>query len=369
MLIFSIIKIIISMKRACWVKATSVTFCGSFEELVKTLRKAARTNDRLKVINIFPETGRNQSITGDLDSLGEYCKNPGRRRELLKQGKVRIIIPFFENKIPDLEEILNALYPNTGQEAIECLRKSFDKLKSELREIRRRVHISRLPDYESLRAQFDTAIDGFNTSLQPSCERWQITPENFGPYRLAPSKPVKILGHSRPIRPRPARREWEFKFPLTIAEVEKLINFAETWGKRFRNKPKVGRPPKPFNVLLFYVVNALTKRCLTPKREYIIKDGKFRVRKNWQLVCAAILWLYVLYDIPEVGSFIKSHKDEEAGAALKKFVSWAKREYSHFRESGKGQGKYGPAFPDGSGLLNFPAVYLKEDDTLSGQLL
>jgi hypothetical protein len=384
-------------------KATSVTFRGSLGELVSTLREAARTRNRWEVIKIFPETGRNRSITGDIDSLGEYCKNPARRMDLLKKGRVRMIIPFFDKKMSDLEKFYFALY-SESQEDIGEAKRSFRKLNSNLREIRRRVHVSRSTENVFCQEDFVLAVKDFNTSLPPSFTRWQITAANFGLQRHPPSKPVRIIGHSRPIRLRPAPREWEFTFPPTVKEIDKLINFAGTWARRLRNRPKTGRPPKPFNALLFYVVNAFIERVIVWKRVdddgrgewrpivrmrslgasnvirpprhandwkrgYIERDGKFRIRKNWQLVCAALLWLHVLYDIHEMRAFIQDHKDEEAGVALRKFVSWAKREYSHFRESGKGRGKFGPAFADGSERLNIPLVYLREDGSLSGWLV
>jgi len=346
-------------------KATSVTFCGSLRELVLSLRKVVPIENRWEVIKIFPETGRYRSITGDIDSMGDYCKNPVRRMALLKQGKVRIIIPFFDKDIPKIEITFFALY-SEGQEDIAKAEASFRRFNSELREIRRRLHVSRSAENVFCQEDLARAVVNFNTSLPPSFAGWKISSECYRP-RTRPSKRVTICGHT--FRPQPVPTEWEFTFPLTILEIDNLINYAETWAKRLRSRPKRGRPPKPFNALLFHVVNAFTQRCFTAKREYIMKDGKFRVRKNWQLVIASLLWLHVLYDIPEMRAFIKTHDNEEARAALKQFVSWAKREYSHFRESGKGRGKLGPAFADGSEWLNIPWVYLREDGSLSGRLI
>jgi len=349
-------------------KATFVTFRGSLGELLSSLRKIVPIENRWEMMKIFPESGRYRSITGDIDSMGEYCKNPARRIDLLKKGRVRLIIPFFDKKIPDLEKIFFALY-SEGQEEVTKSEVSFKRLNGELREIRRRLHVSHSAENVFCQEDLARAVENFNAFLPPSFTKWQITAANFGPRRLPPSKPVRILGHSRPIRLRPASREWEFTFPLTILEIDKLINYAETWAKRLLNRPKTGRPPKPFNALLFHVVNEFTQRVFTRRREYIIKDGKFRVRKNWQLVCAALLWLHVLYDIPKLRAFIRAHENEEACAALQKLVSWAKREYSHFRASGKGSGKFGPSFADGSEWLNIRRVYLREDGSLSGRLL
>jgi hypothetical protein len=331
---------------------------------------------RREVERIFPETGRGITLqignypTGhvDFEAWDEWKKFPDRRRGLIESGRVRIVWTFFDKKMPDLEKIFFALY-SEGQEDIAKTKGFFRKLNSKLLEIHRRVRVSRSTENVFCQRDLALAVENFNASLPPSFTRWQITAVNFGSRRLPPSKPARILGHSRPIRPRPAPGEWEFTFPVTILEIDKLINFAETWAKRLRSRPITGRPPKPFNALLFHVVNAFTQRCFTAKREYIMKDDKFRVRKNWQLVIASLLWLHVLYDIPEMRAFIKTHENEEARTALKQFVSWAKREYSHFRESGKGRGKFGPAFADGSEWLNIPWVYLREDGSLSGRLL
>jgi len=367
--------------------ATSVTFCGSLGELVSSLRVAARTGIRREVQKIFPETARGISIHirntaegyVDFEAYNEWRKFPERRQELLQQGRISVVWPFFDNKTLELEKTMCALYspdPKAVEKAEGCFGaflsrpdRCVDPEDYGLKEIRQYFNSSCCDENEVDIAnnRIARAVERFNKSLPPAFEKWRITHENFRsrPSRL--SKPVTIAG--RTFRPRPAPREWEFTFPLTIQEIDKLINFAETWANRLKNRPKTGRPPRPFNALLFHVVNAFTQRCFTAKREYIMKDGKFRVRKNWQLVIASLLWLHVLYDIPEIRAFIKTHENEEARAALKKLVSWAKSEYSHFRESGKGRGKFGLAFADGSEWLNIPWVYLREDGSLSGRLL
>ena len=367
--------------------ATSVTFCGSLGELVSSLRVAARTGIRREVQKIFPETARGISIHirntaegyVDFEAYNEWRKFPERKQELLRQGRIRVVWPFFDNKIPELEKTMCALYSpdrNAVAKAKECFGaflsrpdRCVDPEDYGLKEIRQYFNSSCCDENEVDIANNRIArgVERFNKSLPPAFEKWKITPENFRPRPSRLSKPATIAG--RTFRPRPVPREWEFAFPLTILEINKLINYAETWAARLKNRPKSGRPPRPFNALIFHVVNCFTFRALDAKRQYIRKDQLFKVRKNWQLIAAAFLWLHVLYDIPEMRAFIKTHENEEARAALKQFVSWAKREYSHFRESGKGRGKFGPAFADGSEWLNIPWVYLREDCSLSGRLI
>ena len=337
----------------------SVTFSGSLGEFVRELRGTACLKNRWALIRIFPDVEYGSSVSGDFESLAQYYKSPECLFEFVRKGLIRINLPFFDSKIPDLEKVLCALYPeNPG--AVDILRQSFNILYGELRKCRQYFNLSRRGEGEReiTNEDIDRAVIAFNDSLPTSSKQWKIPLENSDASCS------------------PEERNWKitFPWPLEIRGFSKnqdtigLIDYAERWKNYLRNRPKSGRPPKPFNVLLFHVVNAFTFRVLDAKRNYIEKGKMLRVRKNWQLVCAALFWLHANKEIPEMKKFIHDHEDEEAGAALKKFVAWAKREYSHFRESGKGQGKFGFYFPRGEAYLGIPLVYVTEK-TLEGRLV
>jgi hypothetical protein len=331
-------------------KANSVTFCGSLGELVASLRKAAHlgAGSRREVGKIFPETGRVIISGTSPESVREWKRRPDLRRALIESGRVRFFWLFFDAHIPELEGVLDALYPDAGPGLTISIEKCFRILSSSLREIRRRLRVSRSPENEYCREDFDKALLNFNDSLPPAFARWKIIEGNFGAST-------------------PAVEQRKFRFSLSIREVDKLIGEAEMMAAILHNRPmRRGRPPKPFNALLFHVVNTFTERCYTAKGNCVMIDGKIRVRKNWQLICAALLWLHVLYDVPEMRAFIRAHESEEAGAALSKFVSWAKKEYSHFQETGKGWGKLEFAHPGGLENLDIPLIYLNDEGEIRG---
>jgi hypothetical protein len=131
---------------------------------------------------------------------------------------------------------------------------------------------------------------------------------------------------------------------------------------------KKGRPAKRFSLLVFHIVNQFTRRAFTAKREYIMRDGKFRVRKNWQLICAALLWIHVREGIPEMKAFIKEHEADDANTALRILTAQIKKEYSNLRRTGKGSGKFAGAFPDGSNYLDVFRVYADDNGSFRGRL-
>jgi hypothetical protein len=338
----------------------SVTFSGSLGELVRELRDAARAKNRWALVKIFPDVKRGRSISGDFESLGQYYKDPRRLPEFLRKGLIRINLPFFDSKIPELEKVLCAFYPQNPAE-VDDLRRSFSELYSALRKARQYFglsqHAKKKSDRNSAKENFNDQIDQdlkkFNDSLSMKFEKWKIPVENLDA-SLSPEE-----------------RKWKISlpWPLKIEGVSALIDYAEKWKNYLRNRPKSGRPPKSFNAFLFHAVNAFTYRVFDAKGNYVRKGEMYRVRKNWQLVFAALLWLHVNEEIPEMRKFIREHENEMADVTLKKFAVWAKREYSHFRESDKGQGKFGPPMArDGTNYLGIPFVYVT-DKALAGRLV
>jgi hypothetical protein len=338
----------------------SVTFDDSLKELVRKLRDAARANNRWALIKIFPDVERGRSVSGDFESLGQYYKDPARLPEFVRKGLIRINLPFFDSKIPELEKVLCALYPqNPGD--VNNLKQSFSAFYGELQRIRQYFGLSqrakKKSDRNSAKEEFNEdinqAVKDFNNSLRKPFEKWKIPVENSD---------TSISSE---------KRKWKISlpWPLKIEGVSALIDYAEKWKNYLRNRPKSGRPPKPFNAFLFHAVNAFTYRVFDAKGNYVRKGEMYRVRKNWQLVFAALLWLHVNEEIPEMRKFIREHENETADATLKKFAVWAKREYSHFRESDKGQGKFGPPMArDGTNYLGIPFVYVT-DKALAGRLV
>lgn len=144
---------------------------------------------------------------------------------------------------------------------------------------------------------------------------------------------------------------------MRIEKINELINYSKTWLDRTKGGPKFGRPPKPFNMLIFHVVNQFTKRSFDAKKNPIMKNGKYRVRKNWHLICLALLMLNEYSWIPEIKAFIETHSTEEVSAALKKLTAVVKNKYQNFRRSGKGNGKFASAFEDGSEFLDVRVIY------------
>jgi len=299
----------------------------TFSQLVSTLRKATNERDLRPWMKIFPNTKYGRSISstsGGLDeNLLEYNKDPKRLPELIRQGKIKINLPFFDRDISRLlKEVFEPCYP---QDDIGKIDEPFRRFETELKKAKQYFGLSRKTqgEIEIANDRIARAVENFNISLPPGLEKWKAS-------------------------------------SMTIEEISELIDYAKINKNRFRSRPGNGRPPKLFNVLLFHVVNQFIQCCYAKNRELIEKDGRIKVRKNWQLICAALLWLHVNYDIPEMRTFIKEHENEDAAIALKKLKIKFKREYQAFKRSGKGTGKFQKPFEDGSEYLGFPFVYRTE---------
>jgi len=293
----------------------------TFKEFLRTIREAARRGDFYKLIEFFPETDR-WTISG---ALQEWYENPASREQLVEEGRVIIKSHFFHINIPNLIDIYESLYEN--EEIIDAAEKAFSWLCPQLKEIRRRMKIAKF-GAQAVREDFENVVKKFNSML---------------PEKIRPSLSIKLTNDFP--KSLKAKFLW-FDSDFTLEWLNKWIDWADFYLMAFRKRPKRGRPVKPFNALLFHTVNEFTYFKRNPKtKELIQKDGKIRLVKNWRLVFAALICLHVLYDLPEMRPFIKANEKKDLETAIKNFISWAKREYSHFRASNKGRAKWGLNFP------------------------
>jgi hypothetical protein len=301
------------------------TFEGSLGKLVHDLRESGLKRNASAVIKYFPETGLNRTISCDsFKSFCRYNEHPDLRKKLLNKGRIRLNVPFFNRDILGLvREVYNPLF-FVDKSEVKKAKKALEQLYRALKKIQQDYNQPQLEEGERNWASEDivSAVNDFNKSLPPEFEKWKCDP----------------LRHD-------------------IEKINELIKYSKMWLDRMKDGRKVGQPPRIFNMLIFHVVNRFTKRSFDTKKNPIMKDGKYRVCKNWHLICVALLWLHVNYEIPEIKAFIKTHGTEEASIALKKLTVIVKKKYQNFRRSGKGNGKFAGAFEDGSEFLGVRIDY------------
>jgi hypothetical protein len=305
-------------------KSNLTTFQGSLGDLVHALREAASTKNRAEAIKIFPQTDQ-------IKTLG---------------GRVWETIPFFEKHLPELmREVYQPLYPTDSIE-VEESKKALEQFYRSLGKIKQYYKLSRRKEGEKAIANENIA-GAFNKLHSSHAKRF----ENW------------ISGGQSP----------------DIERIDDLIIRTKSWLGMLSGSKKRGRPSNRFNILVFHVVKRFTFRCFRwwwerkdgkykIQRDYIMRDGKFRVRKNWQLICATLLWIHVHEGIPEMKTFIKEHEDDDAAAALRSLTVQIKKEYSNLRRTGKGSGKFAGAFPDGSQYLDVLRVYADDNGSFRGRL-
>lgn len=296
-----------------------VNFKGTFGELAATIRKKPA-----RLSEIFPDTDR-------------------------------LYPSFFYEQIPELQKELNNLYPDLPFDDEKEL-KNFSKLLRELSGGLRSISsIIKNPTTQESRTGM-----GFQSNLNKEIQK-KVADFNEALMGYDFFKCYEIKRDNKKIA-------WfDFNFPLTISELEKLILYADfiyesatgyvRKGRRYVYV-KHGPPPKPFNVLIFYVVTRFTQFVFDKKGNRVERDGKICQKKNWQLIIAALLWLHILERIPEIDSFIKDHKDMEANEAIKKLKRLIERQYRHFRASGKGRGKWGSWFQTEDDILTYRPGWL-----------
>ncbi|MCX6575325.1 MAG: hypothetical protein NTV82_02905, partial [Candidatus Aminicenantes bacterium] len=244
---------------------------------------AVQSGNRSEVEKIFPETRRWGMSFNSLEADREWRYFPRRRAGLIRRGKAKKIVFFFDKDIPWL--VKNIVEPIYSDEAdIEKIKESFGRLNDKLKKIRQYFIVSHRneEDIKGANNKIAQALQVFNGSI----------------LREIPS-----------LNPLPN---------FTIEKIDEFIFFHSNWAEKTRiiTSPVFGRPPKTFSIIIFHVVNRFSERAFDKNGEPIMKDGEHKIRRNWRLICAALLWLHVQYGIPEIKSFIENHKKEEAIAAL-----------------------------------------------------
>jgi len=225
---------------------------------------------------------------------------------------------FFDWMIPDLKKICGVLYPENPDE-IPKLRESFKKLNSELRKIRQ---------YHNLSQKQESDISDYCDQIE---------------------RCVKDFAESWP--------RWSIAISRTIENLPVLIEYSKKWIARLKGFSKIGAPLKRFNVLVFHVVNWCTYLRHDVNADQIIKDKKPEFRKNWQLICATLLWLNILCRIPKIEIFLNKHKEEQANIALKRWAIALKKMYFNFQRSGKSIGKRLAGTPYERHFVGIPIFY------------
>jgi hypothetical protein len=106
------------------------------------------------------------------------------------------------------------------------------------------------------------------------------------------------------------------KLELAIRLSERSLN----WLKEARGRP--GRHPKPFNVLVYHLINKCTFWKLDENRKFIYReDGQHKFERDWRLILLLILYFYIRLEkkveLPELKKFISKYGKKSAQEALK----------------------------------------------------
>lgn len=317
----------------------------TFSQFLNSIEK----KDISKIKKISTNIKRGITISGNsLDSISKYYKNPNNRKKLIKEGKVWYNIPFFDKHIPELlKNVVEPLYSpgsddvddmkNSLNRLLHAERNKYDDLEMGLKRIRQQYSRLSRPsegDKDMANEDIKNLIDEFQNSIPKKFENWKFFSS----------------------------------LDLNIENIHKLIKEVERLKGLMERGLKRGRNPKSFNVLIFHVVNQFTNFAYVrdnhknlKRIEHPLEDGKYRVRKNWQLILVALLWIHVHHHkIPEMEIFIKKHEKEEVNSALKKMIIIIKKEYQNFCRSGKGIKKFRGPFLNGSEFLNMRIPYIDQ---------
>lgn len=314
-----------------------INFHGTFGELNSCLREIAINKSPSRLAEIFPDTDR-------------------------------LYPSFFYEQIPELQKELSNLYPDLpfsekDEKGLENFNKHLRELSGGLRSIRSII--------ENPKTKVSRTGMGFQSNLNKEIQKKVADfNEALVGYDFLRCHEIK------PDNKKIAR--FDFKFPLTISEpddpkelsgLNKLIFYADFiyqsatgYARKGKGRRYVyvkhGPPPKQFNVLIFYVVTRFSHFVRDKKGNLVKRDGKICQKRNWQLIIAALLWLHALEGIPEIKTFNEDHEDMEVNQAIKRLKCLVERQYRHFRESGKGRGKWGGWFQTEDDFLNYKPGWL-----------
>jgi len=111
-----------------------------------------------------------------------------------------------------------------------------------------------------------------------------------------------------------------------IETSERILN----WLKTARGKP--GRHPKPFNVLVYHLINKRTKRKVDENRNPVYhKDGQHKLERDWKLILFLILDIHLhRKELPELRKFISENKNKSAHKALRALKEKLWNTYKNF---------------------------------------
>lgn len=300
-------------------------FQGCLADLAQIIKEAAQAQDRKKAEQLFPQIGYWRSaICYSPDYMDEWDSPPDHQQELVREGKISLVNSFFEYHLPELEEyVLPHLFRSNTTRARRAYRKFYGGL-SKIRQYynRSRQGIGERAFYEEDIAE---AVSEFNRALPFSS--WNLANES-----------------------------------ISFDKLDRLIEYAKQGLEMFIPKHKSGRPPKPFNILVFHIIDAFTFRYLDRNGKPVMRDGKYRLIKNWQLVCASLLWLRAANQIPELEEFIAEYKEEKAEVALRGLISTVKMEYQNLRRYSRGMGKLAEGLGVRSHYIGVNIPYISEHE-------
>jgi hypothetical protein len=282
--------------------ANLTTFQGSLGNLVCTLRNScSKGSSQAKAMMeaLFPDTRVLGYKPGSLLDRDNWYYNPvpiSRSEEIGKTKACRI----FWRSVRALEWSTSSTYLFPVRD------KCFKVLNRKFRKIRQYYQLSCRDrfDKDEANGKIRDAINEFNNLLPSEFKNWRFGSKtdfpSFLPYRI--------------------------NYPLTVDDLSNLIIYTDMFG----GNPRRGKKTKPFSVLILNTVNCFTFRLLDGSGNYIMRGDKYCARKDWQLICAALLWVHIQAGIPEIGHFIKQHMDANANLALGKLKLSVKKNYHNF---------------------------------------
>jgi len=168
---------------------------------------------------------------------------------------------------------------NPPQESVFELRKEYEKTTDQLEKI--------LSNFERL----------FDQGLIPPGKVDSLQSEK---YRLERKKEIKEITLKTQIL------QWE------------IIRLAESflkWLSIARGKP--GRHPKPFNVLVYHLINRFTSRKIKNGKLSYRKEGLCRLERDWRFILFYLIKFHQIKGFPELNQFINQNKSKPASKVLR----------------------------------------------------
>lgn len=256
------------------------TFGGTFQELLDMIKN----DEKEKLTTIFPTVflcrERYVDDKGDI-KIGVF---PCRRwKSEVKIGK-QIGIGYID-LVKIIEDLKINLISQFGMKKVNTSKENyrdnlfyiFSDFVLCMQKRKNRMENSPYKEHEK--------IEGFNTEVKKFCFTIKDLLPHFS--KSYENKYLRKLKGS------------EVSFETSISDIinrtNKMIRFFQ-WNK------KSGRPPKPFNVLVFHLSNKLTLWKRDENRQ-LIYDGKGEIRQkiHWDAVCYVLLYIHFrIYEFDEL---------------------------------------------------------------------